>query len=176
MPLSCLGLGANLGYCVKTLQEVSHALSLLSPQIELLSSSSIYTTPPYQGGEQSTYYNLALLIQTFLTPDALLTTCLEIETQFGRTRTPQKKWEPRTIDIDILYYGSEVICHNLLQIPHYDIANRSFFLKPLCEITPEWQDPILGCSVSQLWEKLLSHLPQQQIPQQLVSSTNSLSL
>ena len=164
MPLACLGLGANLGNCTQTLQGVSLALS---HQMKLIASSSIYTTPPYQGGDQSNYYNQVLLIDTSLSPSELLTTCLQIETKFGRKRNLQKRWDSRTIDIDILYYGTAIIHNDSLQIPHYDLANRAFFVKPLCEIVPQWQDPIFKCSVLQIWEELYPTLRKDQFPQKI---------
>ena len=168
-----LGLGANLGHCIKTLQNVCTRLAFYqidSCQMILKKSSSIYTSPPYQGADQAIYYNQVLLVHTNFSAFELLQVCLKIEEEFGRKRTSEKHWESRTIDIDILYYGSEVINNATLQIPHYDIVNRAFFLQPLCEISPQWQDPHLKCSASEIWQTLLQNLPANQIPQKLENS------
>ncbi len=167
MPIACLALGANLGNCTQTFKKVSLALSVPSRQIQLIASSSVYTTPPYQGGKQPDYYNQVLLIDTSFSPFQLLKTCLQIEAEFGRKRNLQEKWESRVIDIDILYYGSEVIHNDSLQIPHYDLVNRAFFLKPLCEIVPQWQDPILNRSVLQIWNELCPKIQQEQLPRKV---------
>lgn len=130
-----LGLGGNVGDVVLTLQQVLNSLSQIDA-IKLIKVSSFYKTPPWGKTDQAYFVNLCCAIETDLTPEALLQTCLKLEEKFGRVR--HEKWGPRTIDIDLLAYES--IDHYLsksLTLPHPFLTERSFVLRPLCEIAPE---------------------------------------
>ena len=93
---------------------------------------------------------MAARIETAMTAQELLALCLELERQSGRER--RERWGPRTLDIDILTYGSGAIDEPGLQIPHPRIAERAFVLAPLAEIAPDM--PIAGASVAQLWSAM----------------------
>jgi 2-amino-4-hydroxy-6-hydroxymethyldihydropteridine diphosphokinase len=76
---------------------------------------------------------------------------LAIESQMGRVRL--QKWEPRIIDLDIIFYESAIHTSDFIQIPHPEMQKRAFVLKPLLDIIPNFEHPILKQSITQLWEK-----------------------
>jgi 2-amino-4-hydroxy-6-hydroxymethyldihydropteridine diphosphokinase len=141
-----LGLGGNVGDVVAAF---GRALSRLAahPQIALRKLSSVYRTPPWGKLDQPDFKNMAVLIETSLPAKDLLTLCLDLERQSGRER--RERWGPRTLDIDILTYGSAAVDEPGLQIPHPRIAERAFVLAPLAEIAPGLL--IAGSTVAKLW-------------------------
>ncbi|GAB7387184.1 hypothetical protein BSNK01_10200 [Bacillaceae bacterium] len=126
-----LGLGSNLG---DRRRYLCRALAVLDehPQVELTRVSSIYETEPVGFTEQPPFLNLVAEIVTTLSPRELLAAVQAVERGFGRTR--EVKWGPRTLDIDILYYGKETIRSDDLVIPHPHIPERAFVVLPLLEI------------------------------------------
>lgn len=140
-----LGLGGNLGDPVAAF---AAALARLRahPTIDLKAVSSVWRTAPWGKLDQPEFRNMAVLIETALTADDLLSLCLAIERESGRER--RERWGPRTLDIDILTYGGETIDRPGLQVPHPRIADRAFVLAPLAEIAPDMR--IAGGSVADL--------------------------
>lgn len=133
-------LGTNLG---DREQFLIRALALLEKQIgTLVAVSSVYETEPWGTQGQSSYLNQAVAIQTILSPHDLLETILAVELQLGRVREGQ--WGDRTIDIDILYYGTVVVNVPKLEIPHPRLHLRNFALYPLSEIAPDFIHPVLS--------------------------------
>ncbi|MDP3411386.1 2-amino-4-hydroxy-6-hydroxymethyldihydropteridine diphosphokinase [Bosea sp. (in: a-proteobacteria)] len=130
---AALGLGGNLGDPVAAF---AHALSRLArhPAISAVRPSSVYRTAPWGKLDQPEFLNMAVLLETELPARALLDLCLDLEREGGRER--RERWGPRTLDIDILTYGREVIEDPGLQVPHPRIAERAFVLAPLAEIAP----------------------------------------
>lgn len=128
-----LGLGGNLGDPVAAF---AAALARLRDHagINLKAASSVWRTAPWGKLDQPEFRNMAVLIETSLSADDLLSLCLAIEREGGRER--RERWGPRTLDIDILTYGEAVIDRPGLQIPHPRIAERAFVLAPLAEIAP----------------------------------------
>lgn len=126
-----LGLGGNLGDPVAAF---AAALTRLRAHaaVELKAVSSVWRTAPWGKLDQPEFRNMAVLIETSLSADDLLALCLAIERESGRER--RERWGPRTLDIDILTYGSEAIDRPGLQVPHPRIAERAFVLAPLAEI------------------------------------------
>ncbi len=114
--------------------------------------SSFIITAPVGGVEQEDFLNGALEIKTLRTPEELLALIQEIEGKLKRIRTVH--WGPRTIDLDILYYDREVMNTDTLTIPHPEIKNREFVLKPMCEIAPGYIHPIFGKTNYQLYQEL----------------------
>ncbi|WP_156323569.1 2-amino-4-hydroxy-6-hydroxymethyldihydropteridine diphosphokinase [Bosea sp. AAP35] len=130
---AALGLGGNLGDPVAAF---AHALTRLAqhPAIFAVRPSSVYRTAPWGKLDQPEFLNMAVLVETELPARALLDLCLDLEREGGRER--RERWGPRTLDIDILTYGREMIDEPGLQVPHPRIAERAFVLAPLAEIAP----------------------------------------
>lgn len=116
----------------------------------VITRSSVYSTKAWGPVEQPDFLNIAVLIETSFPPRYLLKQLLAIEQQSGRRR--DIKYGPRTLDIDILFYGQQVITHPELTVPHPEVQGRRFALVPLAEILPHWQHPVLKQSLKQLLE------------------------
>ncbi|GAB4072364.1 2-amino-4-hydroxy-6-hydroxymethyldihydropteridine diphosphokinase [Ancylobacter sonchi] len=131
-----LCLGSNLGDRAKTMAK---AVGLIARTggVSILSRSSLYETPPWGPVPQGPYLNLVVAIETELSARELLHMLLGVEHAFGRDRTREVRFGPRTIDIDILIYGDEKIDEPDLEIPHPRMMERAFALLPLAEIAPE---------------------------------------
>ncbi|MCL1950515.1 MAG: 2-amino-4-hydroxy-6-hydroxymethyldihydropteridine diphosphokinase [Turicibacter sp.] len=127
-----LGLGSNLGDRRAYLTE---ALSLLGSNMEITNQSPLYETKPWGVTDQEPYLNLAVEVQTDLEPEELLQLCQQIEHALDRVR--DQKWGPRTMDIDILLYGSESIDAPDLKVPHPYLTQRDFVVIPLADIAPK---------------------------------------
>jgi 2-amino-4-hydroxy-6-hydroxymethyldihydropteridine diphosphokinase len=144
-----LALGSNLGNRLENLIGAVGRLKKLSASPLVL--SSVYETEPV-GVEGGTFYNLVVAFKTILEPDELMERLLEIEKSFGRVRKTGKVL-PRTLDIDLLFYGNEKIKQPTLEIPHPRWAEREFVLVPLAEIAPGLVDPVRGTSISRLLDE-----------------------
>ncbi|MDY5060323.1 2-amino-4-hydroxy-6-hydroxymethyldihydropteridine diphosphokinase [Staphylococcus simulans] len=133
-----LGLGSNVGDRENQLKE---AIRLLDeqPGIKVVKVSSFYETEPVGYVEQPDFLNLCVEIQTELSPKAVLESGLAIEQQLHRVR--KERWGPRTLDIDILLYGDQIIEEEDLTIPHPRMTERAFVLIPLQEIAPNKVEP-----------------------------------
>ena len=141
-----LSIGSNLGDRKANLKI---ALAQLETKYSAIKKqSSIYETEPVEWMNQPYFLNLACQIKSQLDPQALLTLCQEIEHQMGRIRQQPKG--PRSIDIDILFYGQLVLQLPNLKIPHPALSQRNFVLTPLEEIAPNFNDPITGKSIHEL--------------------------
>jgi len=142
-----LGLGSNIG---KREEYLSKALSELEnhPLIKIIQTSSFIETKAISKTCQPDFINAVCEITTFLNPEELLMETQEIEKKLGRTKKGTQ--EPRTIDIDILFFGEIVITQENLIIPHALLHTRSFVLNPLAEIAPEFIHPILNQNVETL--------------------------
>ncbi len=110
-----------------------------SEGISLVLRSSDYRTPPWGPVPQDDFRNICALVDTTLSPQALLKRCLEIESDIGRVR--DIRWGPRIIDIDVLLFGEEKVDEPDLELPHPRMGERAFVLIPLAEI---WPDAKLG--------------------------------
>ncbi len=129
-----LGLGSNLGDRLPTLQR---AVGLLAaePAITVTRSSRVYETTSVGGPPQPDYLNAVLEVETSLSARDLLTACGRVEEALGRVRG--ERWGPRTIDIDVLTYGDELIDEPGLTVPHPRMHERGFVLVPLLELCPD---------------------------------------
>lgn len=119
----------------------------------VLRISDWIVTKPYGGVEQDDFLNGAIALETLYTPEELLEKLHEIECSHNRERSIH--WGPRTLDLDILLYEDCVLCTDNLTIPHVDMHNRYFVLKPLAQIAPYERHPLSGETVGQMYEKIL---------------------
>jgi 2-amino-4-hydroxy-6-hydroxymethyldihydropteridine diphosphokinase len=131
--MACVALGANLGDAVATVQQALRDVGGL-PKTQLLKTSSLYRSAPYEA-QGPDFINAVVLIQTELGPMALLHALQGLELQSGRER-PYKN-APRTLDLDIVFYGDEVLATPELTLPHPRWQERAFVLQPLAEVWPE---------------------------------------
>lgn len=123
------------------------------PQIVAEQVSDLICTAPYGGVEQDDFLNGAVKLKTLLTPGELLDVLHVIEQKAERKR--EIHWGPRTLDLDIIFYDKLVYEDDNLIIPHIDMANRTFVLKPLAQLCPNYRHPLLHKTVSELLESLL---------------------
>jgi len=150
-----LSLGSNLGERERNLDQ---AIALLEEAgVRVLRRSGIYETEPQDVKDQPWFLNLVLEAETALFPKQLLDCALKIERKLGRKRTRPKG--PRSIDIDILFYGSAVIDTEGLRVPHPRLAERRFVLEPLAELAPELRHPVTRRTV----REMLSAVSGQQV-------------
>ncbi len=146
-----LGLGSN---CGDRKSYIEKAIALLGglEGVEVIGSSSIIETFALADSSQDPYLNCVVEIKTSLRPGALLEKTSAIEDELDRTRG--QKWAPRTIDLDILLFGDEIIKAEKLTIPHSQMHLRTFVLSGLCELDSELIHPLLGEKVSVLKDRL----------------------
>ncbi len=131
-----IGLGSNLGDRETHLTAAIRDLGRLG---ELVAASAFYETAPVGGPEQGPYLNAAVALDTDLSARAVLDECLRIESAHGRER--RQRWGPRTLDLDILLYGTETINEEGLKVPHPRLHERRFVLEPLLAVWPQAKMP-----------------------------------
>lgn len=134
MSAAYLGLGSNIGDKAATLAEAVARLAV-TPGIRITARSSDYRTPPWGDTDQDWFLNAAVAVDTILSPHALLEAGLAIETALGRVR--ERRWGPRVIDIDVLFYEGAAVADERLVLPHRFVRERAFVLMPLAEIAPD---------------------------------------
>jgi len=135
-----LSLGSNLGNRHANLQKAIFRIEQKAGS--LLDISSVYENPAV-GFDGDPFLNIVVSVLTPLTPKQLLDTILDIERDFGRVRSDGGGYRSRTLDIDIIYYGTEVINNEDLVVPHPHMQHRNFVLKPLVDIAPQFYHPVL---------------------------------
>ncbi len=148
-------LGGNLGNREENLE---HAISLIGTNIGKLEAiSSVYETAAWGKNDQPFFLNQAVAVKTSLPALQVLESALNIEQTLGRIR--KEKWGERLIDIDLIFFGNEVIdIENRLQVPHPQMQFRKFVMAPLAEIVPQMIHPILGKTVLDIYENITDEL------------------
>lgn len=143
-----LGLGSNLGDRGMNLQQ---ALVLLEKWGLIVSRASrMYETQPVGMIDQPMFLNMVVEMETQKSPQDLLSILHIIERSLGRDRSREQVWGPRTIDLDVLFYGDAVVDEPDLRIPHPRLHERKFVLVPMAEIAPDFLHPVLKKTVSEL--------------------------
>lgn len=141
--IAAIGLGANLGDARGNIESAIRALQAL-PDSQLTAQSSLYGTPAWGVEQQPDFINAVVLLQTTLSPEALLAQLLRIEREHGRDRQREQRWGPRTLDLDLLLHGQQRLDLKHLQLPHPQMHRRAFVLVPLLEVAPQLNIPGLG--------------------------------
>jgi 2-amino-4-hydroxy-6-hydroxymethyldihydropteridine diphosphokinase len=136
-----LSVGANLGDRLGTLQGCVQAIARL-PDTDVLAISPVYETAPVGGPAQPDYLNAVLVVQTGLPPRALLDAAQRIEADFGRVRA--ERFGPRTLDVDLISYGSQISDDPAVILPHPRAHQRAFVLVPWHDIDPDAELPGRG--------------------------------
>ena len=156
MTVVYIAIGSNLA---SPLEQVNAAVQAIGeiPDSRIVAVSSFYRTPPLGPQDQPDYLNAAVALDTALAPEALLDHTQRIELQQGRVRKAER-WGPRTLDLDIMLFGDEVINTERLTVPHYDMKNRGFMLWPLWEVAPELTFPN-GESLQAILQQLNAEKP-----------------
>lgn len=135
-----LSLGSSVGDREKYLNAALGKLNTCRG-IKVKKTSDIIETEPYGGVAENKFLNCAAEIETYLSARGLLEAIHGIENACGRTRTV--RWEDRTLDIDIIFFGKEIICEDDLVVPHPEYFRRGFVLEPLRQIAPDFVCPVL---------------------------------
>ena len=155
-----LGLGSNLGCREENLARAvellaspvhgdsSPAAGAAGDEIRIVRVSSVYQTAPWGYADQPDFLNCAVEAQTSLAPGGLLRRAQAVEKSLGRE--PSVRYGPRSIDVDILLYGSRVVDQPGLQIPHPRLHERAFVLVPLAELCPHLEHPVLKAGIGEL--------------------------
>ncbi|WP_333792599.1 2-amino-4-hydroxy-6-hydroxymethyldihydropteridine diphosphokinase [Megamonas funiformis] len=145
--------GSNLGDKEKFIDEAIEALSNL-PQINIVAISDKIVTEPYGNVEQDVFLNGVMKIETLLPADELLQILQKVEEHAGRER--KIHWGPRTLDLDIIFYDDDIISEDDLIVPHPDMKNRDFVLKPLMQIAPYKLHPVYRKTISDMYVELMA--------------------
>ena len=158
MTVAYIGIGSNVGDRVENLRQ---ALRCLDGIMSLERLSATYETAPRYVIDQPSFLNMAVGGDTPLEPLLLLEQLKKIEIEIGRVPT-EERYGPRAIDLDILFYGSDVVNEPGLSIPHPLMAEREFVLRPLADIAPNFRHPVMGRSVAEILS-LLEGEPEAQM-------------
>lgn len=156
MPLAFISIGTNLGNRYKN---IKNAIKYISQFCKILDISSIYLTSPLENLNQPKFYNCVLKVETNISAKKLLVELKNIEKKMGRNLS-DKRYQPRVIDLDILFYEHLIINQKNLHIPHKKLHTRKFVLWPLCEIAEDFVHPVLHRKISTL-KKILKDKTQK---------------
>jgi 2-amino-4-hydroxy-6-hydroxymethyldihydropteridine diphosphokinase len=139
-----VGLGSNLGEREHTIRMAVQQMSEI-PLTQVVRVSSLYDTEPVGDLEQPNFLNAVALLGSDLPPRQLLWHLLLIEKRLGRVRA--RRWGPRPIDLDLLFYGAQVVEEDDLVVPHPELIHRAFVLIPLAELDPSFIHPLTGKTI-----------------------------
>ncbi|MBR0719608.1 2-amino-4-hydroxy-6-hydroxymethyldihydropteridine diphosphokinase [Bradyrhizobium liaoningense] len=136
MASAIVALGGNVGDVRATFKKaIAHICGMA--QAALVARSSDYTTPPWGDEDQNPFINACIEIETSLDPHALLFVTQKVEQKFGRIRAKERRWGPRTLDLDLIAYDDVSLKTPDLTLPHPHLFERAFVLVPLAEIAPD---------------------------------------
>lgn len=145
-----LGLGSNLGNRAEYIESAINEIGSLK-DTKLIKKASLYETEPWGFKEQPDFINSAVEIETSLSAEELFIGVKEIEQKLKRQNIG--RWQEREIDIDILFYGDEIIRTEKINIPHKEIENRKFVLIPMNELAPDFIHPVFDETINGLLNK-----------------------
>lgn len=152
MTIVYLSLGSNIDNRVSYIQQAVNLLQC--NDFKIVRTSTLYETEPWGKKDQNWFINAVIEAKTTLSPIELLYHCQQVEQNLGRVREGVPRWGERTIDVDILLYGKEVINMPELKIPHERMAQRAFVLVPMLELVPLLKHPVSNKTITQLHEEL----------------------
>lgn len=145
-----LGLGSNLGNRAEYIEAAINEIGSLK-DTKLMNKASLYETEPWGFKEQPDFINSAVEIETSLSAEELFNGVKGIEQKLKRQNVG--RWQEREIDIDILFYGDEIIRTEKINIPHKEIENRKFVLVPMNELAPDFIHPVFNETINGLLNK-----------------------
>jgi 2-amino-4-hydroxy-6-hydroxymethyldihydropteridine diphosphokinase len=142
-----LSLGSNQG---NRLENIEHCIDLLHQEVgTVVKVSSLFESDSW-GFSSDSFYNCAVLIHTYKNPQKLLKNILKVEKRLGRVRTETSNYQPRVIDVDMIFFDDEIIESESLQIPHKHLQDRLFVILPMMELVSDWTHPISQKSISDI--------------------------
>jgi len=153
MAIAYLSLGSNKGDRIGYVQQAAVLLGS-DEKISIVRTSAFYETEPWNMSTKSWFVNAVIEIKTKYDPHELLDVCQKTEQKLGRIRHSSQNYEDRTIDIDILFYGKEIINDTDLVIPHKYLHLRAFTLVPLLELNPDFEHPVLHKTIAEMHNDL----------------------
>ena len=154
MTLVYLSLGSNKGDKVNFIHQAT-SLIANSDNIKLVRASTLYESEPWGEKNQDWFVNACLEVKTTLSPQEFLAKMQNIEIKLGRTKDENtKKWSEREIDIDIIFWGNEIINDENLKIPHPYAHKRAFVLVPLLELVPDFVHPVIKKSLLEIHSEM----------------------
>ena len=161
--MTILSIGTNIG---DRQANIANAITALGQIGKVVTVSPIYTSEPWGFESENGFYNIALILETSLSPLDLLYATQQIERDLGRTAKTTTTYTDRIIDIDIIDYNNQTIDTQTLTLPHKLMHKRNFVLYPLADIAPDWQHPILKLTAAELKNasadtSVIHILPQQ---------------
>ena len=153
MAIVYLCLGSNSGDKLKLIEQAVSLMNL-AENMKIIRTSALYETEPWGVKNQNWFLNMAVELKTNIPPQDLLVKLQNIEKTLGRNRVKETRWGERPIDIDIIFYGEEILDTDFLTIPHKLMHKRAFVLIPLLELIPDFVHPIFKKSLSQIYDEL----------------------
>ncbi|MBN1824322.1 MAG: 2-amino-4-hydroxy-6-hydroxymethyldihydropteridine diphosphokinase [Endomicrobiales bacterium] len=158
--IAFIALGSNAGNRAFNIKKAVDGISRFSGT-RIIKASPLYETSPV-GPKQRDFLNAVIKLETPDGPQALLKRLKKLETLLGRNKNPFR-WGPRTIDLDILFYGGKAFATKVLTVPHREIENRMFVLRPFCDIAPEFVHPVIKKTIKELLYEAKKRRPEQRI-------------
>jgi 2-amino-4-hydroxy-6-hydroxymethyldihydropteridine diphosphokinase len=148
-----IAVGSNLGDRISYIRSAVDDLNRAN-EIEVFAMSDIIETAAAGNAAMGPFLNAALGVRTSYSPSELLQHCLDIESAHGRVRSPTERWHSRTLDLDLILYGSTIIDEPGLCVPHPRMSERAFVLIPLAQIAPNQVHPVFHTTIEKMLVRL----------------------